>query len=162
MKNHTMSPHSFAKRLIRVIMSFTKVAVCFSDVMKDRAVFFADTHIGFTAAMQTYTPGHATPTAGRSAPDKAQADTSDISCAAGLSPVRDASVASHPVISGFIHTTIIHDLHTGLSGQNVRGGPASLPETGAGKGAGKAPRYDRHLRGNVTHAHLYPERKRRT
>ena len=162
MKNHTMSPPSFAKRLIRGIMTFTRSAVCFSDVMKDRAVFYADTHIGFTAAMQTYSPGHTAPTAWRSAPEKAQADTSENCCTAGFSVVRDASVEPPPFISGFIHTTIIQNLHTVLSRQNVRGRPASMPETGAKKDAGTASRYYRHPHGNFTHARLYHERKRRS
>ena len=154
MKNHTMSPPSFAKRLIRGIMTFKRVAVCFSDAMKDRAVFYADTHIGFTAALQTYAPGHDTPTAWRSAPDKAQADTSDICCTAGFSPVRYASAAPPTVISGFIHTTIIQDLHTGLSRHNERGGPASIPE----RGPAKAARSDRRPYGRVT-TPLYTNRE---
>lgn len=162
MKNHTMSPPSFAKRLTRGIMTFTRVAVCFSDVMKDRAVFFADTLPGVTAAMQTHAPGHAAPTVWRSAPDNAQADTSENCCTAGFSLVRDASAEPPPFISGFIHTTIIQNLHTVLSRQNVRGRPASMPETGAEKDAGKAPRYYRHPHGNVIHARLYHERQRRT
>jgi hypothetical protein len=132
-------------------MYFTRVAVCLCTVMKIRAVMPADTHIGFMADAQTNAIGHATPSTGRSVLDSGQADTPDICCKAGFSPVRDASAAPLTVISGFIHTSIIQDLHTVLSRHNERGGPASIPE----RGPAKAARYDRHPYGSIGNGHAY-------